>query len=67
MKKLNKLHLNKETVRSLSVGTLTHAVGGLSGNNCSYGLTGCTACPPPRPSLRFSDCQACVTDICTFE
>jgi hypothetical protein len=67
MKKIKRLNLNKETVRSLAVGELTGAVGGLSGNNCSYGLTGCGACGTQRPSLRISNCDACVTDICTFE
>jgi hypothetical protein len=56
-----------ETLRKLELTALDGVHGGLSGNNCSYGLTGCGACGPQRPSLRFSNCQACQTDICTFE
>jgi hypothetical protein len=67
MKKTKKLGLRKETVRKLQASELEIAVGGLSGNHCSYGLTGCAACPPQRPSLLFSNCLACATDICTFE
>jgi hypothetical protein len=67
MKKIKKLNLRRETVRTLSVDALVDAVGGLSGHACSYGLTGCGACGPQRPSLRISNCDACATDICTFE
>jgi len=67
MKKIKKLGLKRETVRLLEGTQLEDAVGGLSGNHCSYGLTGCLACPPQRPSLRLSNCAACATDICTFE
>jgi hypothetical protein len=67
MKKIKKLGLQRETVRVLDTLQLEGAAGGISGNNCSYGLTGCGACPPQRPSLRFSNCPACASDICTFE
>jgi len=67
MKKIKKLSLQKETVRRLESSQLEVAAGGLSGNHCTYGLTGCAACPPQRPSLLLSNCAACVTDICTFE
>jgi hypothetical protein len=67
MKKIKKLGLQRETVRVLDTMQLEDAAGGLSGNNCSYGLTGCLACPPQRPSLRISNCRACQTDVCTFE
>lgn len=67
MKKIKKLNLSRETVRTLSVDTLAGAVGGLSGHACSIGLTGCGACGPQQPSLRISNCAACATDICSFE
>jgi hypothetical protein len=67
MKKIKKLGLEKETLRSLASAHLEDAVGGLSGNNCSMGLTGCGACPPQRASLAISNCGACHTDICGFE
>jgi hypothetical protein len=67
MKKIKRLNLTRETVRMLSADTLTAAVGGLSGHACSIGLTGCGACGTQRPSLRISNCDACATDICTFE
>src|SRR5262245_5719470 len=67
MKKIKKLGLQKETLRRLASTQLEVAVGGLSGDHCTYGLTGCAACPPQRPSLRISNCQACYTDICSFE
>lgn len=64
MKKTKKLNLSKETVRTLSVDTLVGVVGGLSANACSFGQTGCGVCGPQRPTLRFTNCNACVTDIC---
>jgi hypothetical protein len=67
MKKIKKLGLEKETLRSLATVHLEDAVGGLSGNHCSIGLTGCGGCGPQRPSLAISNCGACQTDICTFE
>ena len=67
MKKIKKLGLQKETVRKLESNTLERVVGGLSGKHCTYGLTGCGACPPQHPSLAISNCVACATDICTFE
>ena len=67
MKKIKKLTLGRETIRTLTVGPLAAVVGGVSGNNCSIGLTGCGACPPPRNSLRNTVCQACVTAICSFD
>ncbi len=67
MKKTKKLGLQRETVRMLAANTLVGAVGGLSGNHCSIGLTGCGGCGTQRPSLAISNCRACVTDICTFE
>jgi len=67
MKKIKKLGLQRETVRLLESSELEVAAGGLSGNHCSYGLTGCLACPPQRPSLLLSNCLGCATDICTFE
>lgn len=67
MKKIKKLGLQKEVLRSLQINDLSGAAGGLSGNHCSYGLTGCAACPPQNPSLRISNCRGCATDICTFE
>ncbi|HSS00480.1 MAG TPA: hypothetical protein VLM79_25650 [Kofleriaceae bacterium] len=67
MKKIRKLGLQRETVRQLQASELEIAAGGLSGNHCSYGLTGCGACPPQRPSLAISNCKACASDICTFE
>jgi len=67
MKKIKKLGLQRETVRLLESSELEVAIGGLSGLHCTIGLTGCAACPPQRPSLRLSNCQACATDICTFE
>jgi hypothetical protein len=67
MKKIKKLSLGRETIRTLNVGPLSAVVGGLSGNNCSMGLTGCGACPPPRPSLRNTQCQVCASDICSFD
>jgi hypothetical protein len=67
MKKIKKLGLQKETVRALATTKLEGVVGGLSGNHCSIGLTGCGACGPQRPSLAISNCRACATDICTFE
>ena len=67
MKKTKKLGLQRETIRKLAGNSLVGAVGGLSGNHCSIGLTGCGGCPPPRPSLAISNCRACATDICTFE
>jgi len=67
MKKIKKLSLGRETIRTLTAGPLAAAVGGISGHNCSIGLTGCGACPPPRPSLRNTLCQACASDICSFD
>ena len=67
MKKIKKLGLQRETVRQLQTKQLEVAAGGLSYKMCSYGLTGCGACPPQRPSLAISNCAACATDICTFE
>jgi hypothetical protein len=67
MKKTKKLGLQRETVRMLAASDLVGAVGGLSAKRCSYGLTGCGACPPQNPSLAISNCRACATDICTFE
>jgi hypothetical protein len=67
MKKIKKLSLGRETIRTLTVGPLAAVVGGISGHNCSVGNTGCTACPPPRPSLANTQCIACATDICTFD
>ena len=67
MKKIKKLGLQRETVRVLDALQLEDAAGGISGNNCSFPLTGCAGCPPQRPSLRFSNCRACQSDICTFE
>lgn len=67
MKKIKKLGLQRETVRQLQAKELEVAAGGLSAKHCSYGLTGCGACPPQRPSLAISNCAACATDICTFE
>lgn len=67
MKKIRKLGLQKETVRLLESTRLEGVVGGLSAERCTYGWTGCQACPPQRPSLRISNCQACATDICSFE
>jgi hypothetical protein len=67
IKKIKTRGLQWETVRRLQATELEAAHGGLSGNHCSYGLTGCGACPPQRPSLAISNCQACATDICTFE
>jgi hypothetical protein len=66
MKKIKKLGLQKETVRRLQASELEIDVGGLSGLHCSYGLTGCKACPPQNPSLAISNCPPCATDICTF-
>lgn len=66
-KKKMKLGLEKETLRALATNHLEEAVGGLSGNHCSIGLTGCGGCGTQRPSLTFSNCGACATDICTFE
>ncbi|HET9627053.1 MAG TPA: hypothetical protein VFP84_37095 [Kofleriaceae bacterium] len=67
MKKIKKLGLEKETIRSLGNADLQDAAGGLSGLHCSIGLTGCGSCGPQRPSLAISNCAACATDICTFE
>jgi hypothetical protein len=67
MKKIKKLGLQRETVRQLEANELRIANGGLSYKHCSYGLTGCGACGPQQPSLRFSNCQGCASDICTFE
>ena len=59
------LNLRAETVRTLSAQELRGVAGGLSGLRCSGGLTGCADCHD-RPSLLFSNCDACATDICTF-
>lgn len=67
MKKIQKLQLRSESIRHLSSATLTGVVGGISGNHCSIGLTGCGGCPAPRPSLAFSNCVACATDVCSFD
>jgi len=67
MKKIKKLGLQKETVRNLASVELEGAVGGLSGDRCTYGWTGCRACDPQRPSIKISNCEACATWICTFE
>jgi hypothetical protein len=67
MKKIKKLSLGRETIRTLIAAPLTAVVGGLSGNACTLGHTGCGACGPQNPSLRLSNCNACVTDVCTFE
>lgn len=68
MKKIKKpLSLNRETIRALGGAQLVDAVGGVSGNACSVGHTGCNLCNTPHPSLAFSNCNACVTDICTFD
>ncbi|HEY6176658.1 MAG TPA: hypothetical protein VIX73_19515 [Kofleriaceae bacterium] len=61
MKKIKKLSLGRETIRTLTVGPLA------ADHDCSVGNTGCTACPPPRPSLANTQCIACATDICTFD
>jgi len=65
--KKKKLGLNKETLRSLAGVQLEDAVGGLSANHCSVGLTGCGGCRSQMPSLAISNCGACQSDICTFE
>ena len=67
MKKIKKLGLQRETVRNLASIKLEGVVGGLSADRCTYGWTGCAACPPQRPSLKISNCDACATDICSFE
>ena len=66
MKKIKKLGLQKETVRQLQSKQLEVAAGGITGKNCSVGLTGCGLCPPPRPTLAYTDCF-CLSDVCTFE
>lgn len=67
MKKIKKLSLGRETIRTLTVGPLAAVVGGITGHNCSVGVTGCTACPPPRPSLNNTQCQICLSAICSFD
>lgn len=67
MKKIKKLSLGRETIRTLTVGPLAAVVGGISGNNCSLGLTGCAACPPPKPSLANTLCQVCQSELCSFD
>lgn len=56
MKKTKKLNLRAETIRALSSATLVGAVGGLSGNQCSAGWSGCTACGP-GPATDSCDCK----------
>ena len=67
MKKIKKLGLEKETLRSLAGAELGGAAGGLSANVCSVGLTGCGLCRSQQPSLAISNCGACATDICSFD
>ena len=67
MKKIKKLGLQRETVRNLASTRLEAVVGGLSGDHCTYGLTGCKACPPQNPTIKISNCDACASWICTFE
>jgi hypothetical protein len=62
MKKIKKLSVNRETIRSLSVGTLVGAVGGLSGHECTAGWTGCAACGGGG-TLGNSACDACLSDV----
>jgi hypothetical protein len=66
MNRVKKLRVTGETIRRLGTAELHHAVGGRSGEACSFGLSGCGQCDP-QPSLTNTVCNACVqTDGCTY-